>query len=77
MLVLSVLSICSSDESKKPSSAVTNPVENDENYDAPQSEFKGGSLGKFTTQDINGNTYINEMLSEYDLQYLGANTTWY
>lgn len=48
----------------------------DEPADAPQSEFVGPSLGEFTTQDVSGNEYTQEMFQDYDLTLVNIFTTW-
>ena len=35
-----------------------------------------GSLGEFTMQDINGETYTQEMFADYDLTMVNVFTTW-
>lgn len=40
------------------------------------SEFVGPSLGEFTTQDVNGNEYTQEMFQDYDLTLVNIFTTW-
>jgi len=83
ILCITVLSACSSEKSpassKPPATSKiseTNRETSDELYDAPQSEFKGTSLGEFTTQDINGNTYTQDIFKDYDLTMVNVFTTW-
>jgi len=40
------------------------------------SEFVGPSLGEFTTQDVNGNEYTQDMFKDYDLTLVNIFTTW-
>lgn len=40
------------------------------------SEFVGPSLGEFTTQDVSGNEYTQEMFQDYDLTLVNIFTTW-
>ncbi len=40
------------------------------------SEFVGPSLGTFTTQDVNGKEYTQEMFQDYDLTLVNIFTTW-
>lgn len=40
------------------------------------SEFVGPSLGEFTTQDVNGNEYTQDMFQDYDLTLVNIFTTW-
>lgn len=40
------------------------------------SEFTGPSLGEFTTQDVNGNEYTQDMFQDYDLTLVNIFTTW-
>ncbi len=42
----------------------------------PVGKFVGPSLGKFTTQDINGNEFTQDMFREYDLTLVNIFTTW-
>lgn len=88
-LCFTVLSACSSGES---SSAPETPVQSnqsassnlpdvsqgtpDEASDTPFSKFTGKSLGEFTMQDINGQTYTQEMFEDYDLTMVNIFTTW-
>lgn len=44
--------------------------------DAPAADFTETSLGKFTTQDINGQTYTQDMFQDYDLTMVNVFTTW-
>lgn len=44
--------------------------------DITQSDFTATDLGKFTTQDINGNIYTQEMFNDYDLTMINVFTTW-
>jgi len=41
-----------------------------------QSEFVGPSLGEFTTQDVNGNEYTQDLFKDYDLTLVNIFTTW-
>lgn len=41
-----------------------------------QSKFVGPSLGEFTTQDVNGNEYTQDMFQDYDLTLVNIFTTW-
>jgi len=41
-----------------------------------QSEFVGPSLGSFTTQDVGGKEYTQEMFKDYDLTLVNIFTTW-
>lgn len=45
-------------------------------YDAPQSDFTGTSVGEFTTQDVNGNTYTQDIFQDYDLTLVNLFATW-
>lgn len=45
-------------------------------YDTPVSDFTGTSVGEFTTQDVNGNTYTQEIFQDYDLTLINVFTTW-
>jgi len=48
----------------------------DETGERLQSEFVGPSLGSFTTQDVNGNEYTQDMFKDYDLTLVNIFTTW-
>jgi len=58
----------------------TGPAESsqlpDETGGELQSEFVGPSLGEFTTQDVNGNEFTQEMFGDYDLTLVNIFTTW-
>jgi len=41
-----------------------------------QSEFVGPALGEFTTQDVNGKEYTQDMFKDYDLTLVNIFTTW-
>jgi len=41
-----------------------------------QSEFEGPSLGEFTTRDVSGNEYTQDMFQDYDLTLVNIFTTW-
>ncbi len=42
----------------------------------PTGEFVGPSLGEFTTQDINGNEFTQDLFKDYDLTLVNIFTTW-
>lgn len=44
--------------------------------EASNSVFTGASVGEFTTQDVNGNTYTQAMFADYDLTLVNVFTTW-
>lgn len=45
-------------------------------FDTPDNEFTNTSLGEFTTQDINGQTYTQEIFQDYELTMVNVFTTW-
>lgn len=45
-------------------------------FDVPRRGVAGGSIGEFTTQDVNGNTYTQEMFQDYDLTLVNIFATW-
>lgn len=45
-------------------------------YGTPSSDFAGTSVGEFTTQDVKGNTYTQDMFQDYDLTLINIFTTW-
>lgn len=47
-----------------------------DNSGGPQSASSVTSLGEFTTQDINGNTFTQDMFQDYDLTMVNVFTTW-
>lgn len=44
--------------------------------DVPQSEFNGTSLGEFTMEDVNGETYTQDMFKDYELTMVNIFATW-
>lgn len=48
----------------------------DDNGGELKSEFVGPSLGEFTTQDVNGHAYTQDMFKGYDLTLVNIFTTW-
>ncbi len=42
----------------------------------PIGKFVGPSLGEFTTQDVNGNEYTQDLFKDYDLTLVNIFTTW-
>lgn len=44
--------------------------------DDPQTDFTGTNVGEFSTQDINGNTYTNDIFKDYQLTMVNIFTTW-
>ncbi len=48
----------------------------DETDGGQQSGFVGPSLGEFTTQDVNGNEYTQDMFKDYDLTLVNIFATW-
>lgn len=74
VLCAGLLAGCSSDPSEptpsaEPSVAASPSVE-------PSEEPAGESLGEFTTQDIDGNEYTQEMFADYDLTLVNIFATW-
>lgn len=45
-------------------------------FSMPREDFTGKSIGEFTTQDVNGNTYTQEIFQDYDLTLVNIFTTW-
>lgn len=48
----------------------------EETFDPLHTGFVGKSLGQFTTQDIYGKTYTQEIFQDYDLTLVNVFTTW-
>lgn len=49
----------------------------EDNYDdTTQTQFKGTSVGEFTTQDINGQTYTQDIFKDYELTMVNIFATW-
>ncbi len=63
--------------SQQPSEELTTSQQlPDETGGELQSEFVGPSLGEFTTQDVDGNEYTQDMFKDYDLTLVNIFTTW-
>lgn len=77
VLCLTVLTGCASE---KASDTAVQPekIQNQtaEEADASLPQFTGTSLGEFAMQDINGNSYTEEMFQDYDLTMVNVFTTW-
>lgn len=52
------------------------PFQQTSAFSMPRKDFTGASVGEFTTQDVNGNTYTQEMFKDYDLTLVNIFTTW-
>lgn len=74
IMCLLLLSACSSKEDEnqqeQPDSSQTSFEEEN------QSSSTDTSLGSFTTEDINGNTYTQDIFKDYDLTMVNVFTTW-
>lgn len=81
MLCVSALNGCASSKPSEttpanpetPTDSQTLPGETD---GFPDGGFVGPSLGNFTTQDINGTTYTQDIFKDYDLTMVNIFTTW-
>ncbi len=73
VLCAAVLTACSS---AQPEASSPNEPLPDETGGTLQSEFVGPSLGEFTTQDVDGNEYTQELFKDYDLTLVNIFTTW-
>ena len=72
MCCMSLLDGCSSQQE---ASAVQKEAEHEEG--AAFDETKdAGNLGEFSMEDIEGNTYTQEMFADYDLTMINVFTTW-
>jgi len=73
-----MLAACSSGqpEASSPDGSGTDQQLPDETDGGLKSEFVGPSLGEFTTQDVNGNEYTQDMFKDYDLTLVNIFTTW-
>lgn len=89
VLCVTILSACSSEKSPDParstasSETATTSKAPDMNQEMPKETYEdsfnhitGISVGEFNTQDINGNTYTNEIFQDYDLTMVNVFTTW-
>lgn len=88
LLCVGILTACSSVQPEAP--APDDPSTSQQTSGAPNtslplpdetggelvSEFVGPSLGEFTTQDVNGNEYTQDMFQDYDLTLVNIFTTW-
>lgn len=72
------LTACASPRHEAPPSDVPETSQQtwDETDGGLVSEFVGPSLGTFTTQDVNGKEYTQEMFQDYDLTLVNIFTTW-
>lgn len=74
VLCAALLGACSSGAgNSKPASS--QPVF-DETGGTPSSSSAGPSLGEFSTQDINGTSYTQDIFKDYDLTMVNVFTTW-
>lgn len=48
----------------------------DTSVEEPEPAFSGTSVGSFTTQDVNGTSYTQDMFQDYDLTLVNIFTTW-
>ena len=77
---LAVLGGCGKDAQKEADTEVTESA--DMAYDAAKDgqtgtgDVKGDNLGEFLLQDIEGETYTQEMFADYDLTMVNVFTTW-
>lgn len=52
------------------------PFQNISAFDQPYEKSDATNAGTFTTQDINGETYTQELFQDYDLTMVNVFTTW-
>lgn len=78
VMCAAILTACSSTQPETPAFDETNTDQQllDETVRDLQSEFVGPSLGEFTTQDVNGNAYTQDMFKDYDLTLVNIFATW-
>lgn len=78
IMCTAALSACSSTPPETPAPAESSAGQQlpDEPDGALQSEFAGPSLGEFTTQDVFGTEYTQDMFQDYDLTLVNIFTTW-
>jgi len=78
VLCAGILAACASQQPSAGQPSSGEPAASSQLPDEPglQSGFTGPSLGEFTTQDINGNEYTQEMFQDYDLTLVNIFTTW-
>ncbi len=81
-LCASLLGACSvgsaSSEAASSAAAVDSSASGQQGFDetTPSSLVAGPSLGEFSTQDINGNEYTQDIFQDYDLTMVNVFTTW-
>ena len=63
-------------EIRKTQVTLTEMVAIDTSVDAPAPSFSGTSVGAFTTQDVYGNAYTQDVFQDYDLTLVNIFTTW-
>lgn len=73
---LSVFSGCSSSEQTPPLETSDAGESAAEDGAGEEGSTKSSSLGEFSIEDIYGETYTNEMFSEYDLTMVNIFATW-
>ncbi len=73
---VSVFCGCAASEQAPPSDAQQDVSESDTESDKTPEPAEADSLGEFTMQDIYGETYTNEMFSDYNLTMVNVFTTW-
>lgn len=84
ILCVSLLSACASGQADTaPSDAGQDTAEESgqgantsDSADTPSSEASGASVGDFTTQDIYGTDYTQDIFQDYDLTLVNLFTTW-
>ena len=76
ILCLTALSGCSSDQSSSSKNSGNSQNAQTEASDTKSDSTFGKSLGEFTTQDINGKTYTQDIFKDYDLTLVNVFTTW-
>jgi len=76
VMCISILTACSSTKPGAPDGPDTNQQLPNETGGKLVSEFVGPSLGEFTTQDVHGNEYTQDLFKDYDLTLVNIFTTW-
>lgn len=72
LLAAAFMGGCSSEKDSERDSQ----VDSGDDYQTAQSGSEVKSLGEFTTQDINGKTYTQDVFKDYDLTMINVFTTW-
>lgn len=76
LLAAAFMAGCSSEKDSQLDSERDSQVDSGDDYQTAQSGAEVKSLGEFTTQDIDGKTYTQDVFKDYDLTMINVFTTW-